>query len=338
MSALTIRRVTPQAGVPGGHVTVHCTGMAAQGLETCRVVFGSVQTRPALIAPSFILGLVPEATTSHTLTLVQHGRQSNSVPFRIATVLAENLHPVANPAVDSHGTIYTTISGTKGQHIPVSVYRVTRLGDVEPFATGISNPTGLAFGADGALYISSRHEGRLYRVNADGLASPFADGLGVATGLAFAPDGWLYVGDRRGAIYRVSDTGDTQPFAKLQSSVGSYHLAYGDDGWLYVSYPTLSGDDRVYRIAPDGEVHMVMRGLGRAQGLAFDLDGNLYVVAYRNGAGGVLRITPAGDVHQVIAGVHLVGLAFGMDGELILADNSTLYKLDLGIRGRPLVA
>jgi sugar lactone lactonase YvrE len=196
----------------------------------------------------------------------------------------------------------------------------------------------LAFGADGALYISSRHEGRLYRVNADGLASPFADGLGVATGLAFAPDGWLYVGDRRGAIYRVSDTGDTQPFAKLQSSVGSYHLAYGDDGWLYVSYPTLSGDDRVYRIAPDGEVHMVMRGLGRAQGLAFDLDGNLYVVAYRNGAGGVLRITPAGDVHQVIAGVHLVGLAFGMDGELILADNSTLYKLDLGIRGRPLVA
>ena len=59
-----------------------------------------------------------------------------------------------------------------------------------------------------------------------------------------------------------------------------YHLAFGDDGWLYVSYPTLSGSDQIYRITPDGEVHPFVRGLGRAQGMAFDAAQNLYVVAH----------------------------------------------------------
>jgi sugar lactone lactonase YvrE len=108
-------------------------------------------------------------------------------------------------------------------------------------------------------------------------------------------------------------------------------------GRLYVSYPTPSGDDRIYRIDADGEIHTIVRGLGRAQGLAFDIEHNLYVVAYVEGRGGVVKITPAGDVQHVIAGVNLVGLAFGVEGELLLTDHSALYKLELGISGRPLL-
>jgi hypothetical protein len=33
---------------------------------------------------------------------------------------------VASPALDAQGNIYTTISGTKGQHVPVSLYRIFR--------------------------------------------------------------------------------------------------------------------------------------------------------------------------------------------------------------------
>jgi hypothetical protein len=317
-------------------VKVYTTGLEVQTLETCRLFFGSSPTRPSLVTPTFLLGTVPEEAASNTLQVVQNGRCSNAVPFVVATSLAENLHPVANPAVDCSGTIYSTISGTKGQQVPVSVFRITPYGDVEPFASGIMNPTGLAFGPDGALYVSSRHEGMLYRVSEGGIVSPFAEGLGIATGLAFDPQGQLYVGDRRGTIYRVSATGEVQVFAKLGPSIASYHLAYGDDDQLYVSYPTLSGDDRLYRIASDGAVHVVARGLGRAQGLAFDIERNLYVVAYLEGIGGVIQITPEGSMQHVVVGINLVGLAFGLDGELILADNSTVYKLDLGIQGRPL--
>ena len=42
----------------------------------------------------------------------------------IGLQIAENLHPCANPAVDSFGNIYTTYSGSRGQKVPVAVYRI----------------------------------------------------------------------------------------------------------------------------------------------------------------------------------------------------------------------
>jgi sugar lactone lactonase YvrE len=184
------------------------------------------------------------------------------------------------------------------------------------------------------LYISSRHEGAVYRVNRQGTASSFATQLGIATGLAFDAQGRLYVGDRRGAILQVAENGTFRVFARLDPTMTGYHLAFGDDGWLYVSYPTLSGSDQIYRITPDGEVHPFVRGLGRAQGMAFDAGQNLYIVAHYEGEGGVIRITPTGMMTRIIAGVNLVGLAFGRQGDLILTDNSTVYKLAFGVQGR----
>lgn len=334
MSMLTLERISPQAGVRGGRVQVYATGLVPQALESCLLLFGTQATRPALVTPTFLLGTVPEEATPQTVQIVQNGQTSNAVPFAVGTLLAENLHPVASPAIDRHGAIYTTISGTKGQQVPVSLYKITRFGESEPFASGIVNPTGLAFGPEGDLYVSSRHEGTIYRVDEQGNLSPFAEGLGIATGLAFDAFGRLYVGDRRGAIYRVSETGTAQVFAKLGPSVTAYHLAFDSEGRLYASYPTFSGTDQIYRIDPDGTVHPFATGLGRAQGLAFDLEGNLYAVAYMDGAGGVVKITPERAMSQVIAGINLVGLAFGMDGELVLVDNSSVYKLDFGVPGR----
>jgi hypothetical protein len=337
MSTLTIEHVSPHAGVQGGSVQVYGTGMDPHALQDCRLVFGSNVTRPLLATPTLLLGTIPAEVTSPTLQIMQNGQASNAVPFTVALLLADNLHPVGNPAIDAQGAVYTTISGTRGQQVPTSLFKVTAFGEAEPFASGIVNPTGLAFGPDGYLYVSSRHEGRLYQVDAQGTVSPFTEGLGIATGLAFDTQGRLYVGDRRGTVYQVGPAGEARVLAKLGPGVASYHLAFDNADRLYVSYPTPSGDDRVYRIDPSGEIHTIARGLGRAQGLAFDIEHNLYVVAYVEGRGGVVKITPAGDVQHVIAGVNLVGLAFGLEGELLLADHSALYKLALGVSGRPLL-
>ena len=333
-SPITLHSVTPQAGVSGGHVALACTGLDPQALATCRIVFGTSLTRPVLTTPALLLGLVAAGADLNSVHIVQGERQSNTVPFTGATRLADNLHPVASPAIDVQGNIYTTISGTKGQHVPVSLYRISPEGEVVPLPASIANPTSLAFGPDGLLYISSRHEGTVYRVNRQGTASSFATQLGIATGLAFDAQGRLYVGDRRGAIMQVAEDGTSRVFARLEPTMTGYHLAFGDDGWLYVSYPTLSGSDQIYRITPDGEVQPFVRGLGRAQGMAFDAAQNLYVVAHYEGEGGVIRITPTGTMARVIAGVNLVGLAFGRHGDLILTDNSTVYKLAFGVQGR----
>src|SRR5262249_57737604 len=154
--------------------------------------------------------------------------------------VGDNLDPVASPAIDMQGNIYTTISGTKGQHVPVSLYRISPEGEVVPLPASIANPTSLAFGPDGFLYISSRHEGTVYRVNRQGTASSFATQLGIATGLAFDAQGRLYVGDRRGAILQDAENGTFQVFARLESTMTGYHLPLGGAGGLGARYPILS--------------------------------------------------------------------------------------------------
>ena len=124
---------------------------------------------------------------------------------------------------------------------------------------------------------------------------PLPPNLGLPLAWRLMPRAELYVGDRRGAILQVAENGTFRVFARLDPTMTGYHLAFGDDGWLYVSYPTLSGSDQIYRITPDGEVHPFVRGLGRAQGMAFDAVQNLYIVAHYEGEGGVIRITPTGS-------------------------------------------
>jgi hypothetical protein len=59
---------------------------------------------------------------------------SDPVEFYAAEKLAENLHPVANPAFDhDNGAIFTTLSGTRGQEVPISVYKITPDGQMQPF-------------------------------------------------------------------------------------------------------------------------------------------------------------------------------------------------------------
>jgi sugar lactone lactonase YvrE len=337
MSTITIDHVYPQSGIQGGRVQVACRGLDADTIDACHLVFGTTPTRPALASPTFLLGTVPDAADTDGLYLQQHDAMSNTIGFMRGVRLAENLHPVANPAIDRRGAIYTTVSGTKGQQVPVSIYRITPQGDVEPFASDILNATGLAFAPDGDLYVTSRHAGQILRVNEHGTSSIFAEGLGVVTGLAFDAQGHLHVGDRRGSVLRFSATGEPHVLAKLAPSATAYHLAFGDDGRLLVSYPTLSGNDQIYAITPDGEVQSIASGLGRAQGFALDRDQNLYIVSYMNGEGGVVKRTPEGEMTHVIAGVNLVGIAFGMDSDMILTDNSSVYRLRLGIQGRPLI-
>jgi sugar lactone lactonase YvrE len=271
------------------------------------------------------------------VVVAANGHRSNPHEVRVAVPLAEDLHPVANPAVDADGSIYVTFSGSRGQKVPVAIYRIDTNREMAPFLHEMMNPTGIALDRAGNLYVSSRYDGTVYRVAENGTMTAYAEGLGVATGIAFDRAGNLYVGDRSGTIFKIGRDRQIFVFAMLEPSVSAYHLAFGPDGSLYVTGPTTSSFDTVQRIDPHGEVTVFYRGLGRPQGLAFDIRGNLYVAASLQGRRGIVKITPDAKASLAVSGDNLVGLAFAPEGSVVLATNSGVHQLSWDIEGRSLL-
>jgi sugar lactone lactonase YvrE len=245
---------------------------------------------------------------------------------RVGALLATGLHQVDNPAFGADGNLYVTYSGTRGQEATVSIFRVTPAGAREPFVHGLVNPTSMTLGPDGRLYVSSRFEGRVYRVFDDGRYEVAASDLGVACGLAFDAEGALYVGDRSGTVFRIDKRGKTETFASVPASVAAFHLAMSPDGHLYVSAPTLASYDTIRRIDPAGRVEPLQVPFGRPQGLAFDPAGVLHVVEALAGASGVYAIRPGNDPELVVTGAGLVGLAFAPNGDMVVASNESVYS------------
>lgn len=345
MAQPTIESMTPSAGVEGGEVVIDCAGFVFSTYDQARVTFGGVETRPISASSTRVIAPVPGNTLLDgkvRVSLEANGGISEGKEFVIARKLAENLHPVANPVYDfDTGAIYTTLSGSRGQKVPVSVYKITADAENEPFITDLVNPTGIAFSPDGEMYITSRYDGCVYRVTPFKEAEVFARNMGIATGIAFDAEGRMYVGDRSGTVYQVNDLGEPSPFATMEPSVSAYHLAFGPDGFLYATGPTLSSFDSIMRIGPDGEVVRFFSGLGRPQGLAFDRDGVLYVAASRRGHRGIIRVTPDAEAEVFVAGNSLVGLCFDDRGNMILASthpnnqgsSGEVFRLSVGIEG-----
>jgi sugar lactone lactonase YvrE len=279
--------------------------------------------------------------------------------------MVEDLHVISNPAVDADGNLFAMVSGPRGEQVPISIFRIARDLQVTPFTRDLLNVSALAFGPDGNLYASSRAEGAIYRITPTGTISTFAEGMGIATGIAFDRDGNLFVGDRSGTIFKIvpsskssatptgkptttlnphhpGASGEIFVFATLEPSTSFYHLCFRPDGVLMVTTPTISSHQPIYAIDPHGNTTVYYRGLGRPQGMAFDIDGNLYVAASLRGHRGIVRIwnsreTNATEAELIVAGNDLIGLCFLDDGCAALATNSTIFHADLGIEGLPLI-
>ncbi len=330
-----IEQVAPRAAISGGELAIRGRGFTENGSGRPQVLFGSQPGSLLLSSSNRIVVRVPEGAVSGELTVQNGGGVSAPVSVAVGITIAENLHPVANPAIDTAGNIYTTFSGSRGQKVPVSVYKIDRSHVMRPFLQDLMNPTGLAFDRDGILYISSRLEGTIYQVTPDGVHSVYAEGMGVATGIAFDHEENLYVGDRSGTIFKISRDRQIYVFATLEPSVAAYHLAFGPGGNLFVTGPTTSSFDHVIRVSPAGQVSSYYRGLGRPQGLAFDNQGNLYVAASLAGQRGIVRFTPDGKPELVVSGYGIVGLAFTNYRSMVLTTGNSLIELFLDIEGQP---
>jgi sugar lactone lactonase YvrE len=326
-----ILRIDPTMAIPGGEVTIDCEGFDTSDPTLCAVWFGEERAPIVALSPRRVLAIVPEMKESGPIdvSLESRGKQGEAASVVVAKRVAEDLHPVANPAYDpDDGSLFVTRSGSRGEQLPVTLFRIDLSGEVTEFSGDITNPTGIAFDSTGQMFVSSRMDGTVYRITPFKEAVTFATNLGVATGIAFDSSDTMYVGDRTGTIYKVNGIGEETAWAQLEASVSAYHLAVGPDEALYVTGPTVASFDSVMRVDPDGQVGVFYRGLGRPQGLAFDDTGSLYVAASLRGRRGIVRISPDGqDAQMFVAGMNLVGLAFSSTGDLAVASTDSIYSL-----------
>src|SRR5438093_398696 len=84
------------------------------------------------------------------------------------------------------------------------IFKFPPAGVKTTFASGLSGPFGLAFGA-GTLFESDTGTGTIIRFTAAGVKSTFASGLNTPTGLAFDASGNLFEADQgSGTIFKFT--------------------------------------------------------------------------------------------------------------------------------------
>jgi sugar lactone lactonase YvrE len=331
-----IEAVAPSFALPGGEVRIIGKSLRPPELRRPSVHFGDIEGSVLISSDDFMVVRVPEGAASGPVVVGTNGHVSNGHSIKVAALVADNLHPVTNPALDREGNLYVTFSGSRGQKVPVSIFKIDTNYNVKPFLSEMMNATSIAFDREGQMYVSSRHDEAVYKVAPNGTVSTYAEGMGVATGIAFDAAENLYVGDRSGTIFKIARDRQIFVFATLEASVSAYHIAFGPQGDMFVTGPSTSSYDCVYKVDPHGTVSVFYRGLGRPQGLALDVEGNVYVAASLAGKRGIVKITPQGKANLEVSGQGLVGLAFAPGKSAILATNSAVHHISWNIQGLPL--
>ena len=141
LSASRVTTIQPARAIEGGRITIHGSGFETDQPQLPDVRIGNQPARVVYASPTRLSVIVPAGIADRGRTAVRIGGVADESAFiDIAGPLATGLHQVDNPVFDQSGNLYVTYSGTRGQQVPVSIFRVRPNGTRETFSSGIVNP------------------------------------------------------------------------------------------------------------------------------------------------------------------------------------------------------
>lgn len=295
----------------------------------------SATKEPAVFAESLNEPEAPVLLPDGSWLVVEMGPEKGSITHisadgKTLRVIAKTGRP-NGLAVDKQGFIWVAESTN-----PPSLLKVSMDGDVEVFLKGYRDvpflfPNDLAFGPDGALYMTDsgvgfndlvrdgklradymdiKTDGSVFRIEVDTKTIEKIDsGLKFANGIAFGPDNTLYVDEMfTGKVYR-------------------YRWEDGE----------VTGKREFFGSVFDGERPKVFNG---PDGMKFGEDGNLYITVYGQGRVTVIGSDGAILRHIPTQGSKPTNVAFGAAGEkkLYVTEDETgvLQAIDVETSGLPL--
>jgi gluconolactonase len=268
------------------------------------------------------------------------------------SVLVSGFDTSEGPTFDRQGNLFFVNSSTS------SIMKRAVDGTVTEFANTGGIPAGLAFHRDGSLYVADEGDGHhgVLRVTKDGQIETVIDAylgrpLNGANDLVFDRDGTLYFSDPWGSsaenpiggFYRLFADGRLERIDDgLAFPNGVAVNAEGTAVFLAETYRT-----RIlrYRLRPgesvgEREVFAEVGGPPGPDGMAFDVDGNLYVAHFDGGRVDVLDPTGRLLAPIPVPGRQPTNVAFGGQARrtLVITEYEThaIYQTEVAIPGRPL--
>ena len=227
-------------------------------------------------------------------------------------------------AVDPTGNVYASSLNFAAASGPANICVLDRGGSivdvisVAPVSGGVARLLGMLFVPSEGLYVGDIGGSRVLRIDvATHAATTIATGFGAPNAFARDRAGNIWVSDSfPGTITKIAPGGATTTFAYPAQLApragesppfGANGLAFDrNERFLYVAE---TSRDEIYRIAVDagalGAIELFARGvaggaLDGADGIAFDVRGNLYVCS--NQSDEIAVLSPDGDVIAEIRG------------------------------------
>ena len=174
-----VTAIHPLLAIEGGRVIIEGADFPVDEPTLPEVWIGGARARLVYASPSRIAAVVPSGLEGGHAAVCVGAAADVATSIEIAAPFATGLHQVDNPVFDRGGNLYVDYSGTRGQQVPVSIFRVRPNGAREAFSSGIVNPTSMAIDPSGQLYVSSRFEGSVFRAAPKSVANNVADPSGA---------------------------------------------------------------------------------------------------------------------------------------------------------------
>ena len=95
-----IELVTPRASIAGGELQIRGHGFAAPDLPRPAVHLNGVDAGLTVASDKLLIARIPEGAVSCSLVVDNHRESSDGVAIEVGVPIAENMHPVANPAIE----------------------------------------------------------------------------------------------------------------------------------------------------------------------------------------------------------------------------------------------
>jgi glucose/arabinose dehydrogenase len=244
-------------------------------------------------------------TVTDTLPSSQTSPELGSLPSGVADVefVGNTMYAVLAGAGCSHGV--ADVPNSIVQVNPDGSWKV--VADLGAFlkANPVKNPSPPDFEPDGTWYSMTKVGNDLYAVEPN-----------------------------HGELDKVTPSGQISRIVDLSATQGHVvpTAVVMHDGNFYITnlgpFPVHRGTQKVYRVSPSGEVSIVASGLTAGVGLAFDQQGQLYVLETSTeenaeptpGTGRVVRVSASSGLEEVASRLTTPSaMVFGADGKLYVS-------------------